>query len=800
MKKIIFVFLVLFTFQNYSFGQAPTVLNSDEHEICAQTYSSQILVSNITFNSTDSCYITDIYASNFNSLTFYYDYNTNSYTIEGIPATWGYPPYQLTIDFESIQGTGSEIFTLTPKVSTINVIATDPEICDNETEFDLSSTVNHTGGYFSISQPPTYYHDGIIDPSKHSSEGFIDCRYHYTDPNGCNYTEEYYIDFQTPPPVGFNQVIHTSCGQNVGEITAWVDVTNYTSYWSNGVHNEDVISNLSAGDYYFNVIDLDNGCKNQASAIVENIGFEVTGDVSHVNCKGNKEGKIDLMISGGSGNYAIHWSDGQSTSIASGLSAGHHSVTVTDLDNGCVGYANFFIEEPAYSFEAYFYDADPTTCLADDGQIQFSYAIDGTEPYTYSWSTGATSNAITDLSSGQYSVVVTDSNNCESTYETTLNPYDSPTVWDYNIVHSSCNGNDGEINLVDVIPAAGDSITGYLWSNNQTTQSISNLSVGDYSLEITQRDGCSATYYYTIENEAFNYRPEICIVTVDTATNTNLVVWEKTQNNPHGIENYIIYRGNNVSGLYDIVDTVSYSYISVFNDVVASPERRSWKYRISAVNECGIESNLSRYHKTIHLVMSDGGAPDEKILSWDPYEGLDYFYYNLYRGTDVDSWQLIEDNIPVTSQLTFINTLPTGATEVDYFVEVVPTSGGCFATFGKVQDYNSSRSNKPSPIFQPGVGVGEFIDTTTNTMVYDNVEFKATVYPNPSDGNFKIQITDNVNNEKLNMTVVGINGNMIHQQTLNTDLNAVQLNVGSGIYFVQIQSKNTVENIRIVVQ
>jgi len=196
-------------------------------------------------------------------------------------------------------------------------------------------------------------------------------------------------------------------------------------------------------------------------------------------------------------------------------------------------------------------------------------------------------------------------------------------------------------------------------------------------------------------------------------------------------------------------------------------------------------------------VMNDGPIPGVKKITWDHYEGLEYFYYDLYRGTDVDGWNLVQDNIPITTLPDFTDSLPAGATEVDYIVEVVPNGGGCSATLGKAQDYNSSRSNKPSPIFAPGKGTG---DPNNGLDVYENNEFKALVYPNPSTGDFQIEITENIKQQDLKMRVMGVDGKVYHNQALKNNLNTVQLDVDAGVYIVQIQGENTLETIRIVVQ
>lgn len=810
MKKIIYSTVAILLSFGYSLAQTPTVATYDLHDLCP-TETHQIAISGITFDSIpdSSVVITDVIVGNgLEDPILYYDSITQSTTIELKPINGTAPGvYNVQLNYANLMDT-SYTNTTTFEVEIVGPTISytpDYQFCANNPDANLFLAVDHTGGYFSVSPHDEFIYNGLVDANDYSHEEAIDYKYYYTDSiNGCDFTLNLNMFFTYPPTINIDTIFNTSCGQSTGEITVSInsDYLPITSYWSNGAQNTDVVSGLAAGDYYINAIDS-LGCKSQAAVVIENDGFDIVGDITNVACKGGATGAINLVITGGSGNYKVHWSTGQSTANISGLTSGHYLATVIDLDNGCVGYKNFHVEEPQEAFEVIYMIEEPSGCSTNDGALKFSYSYGGVAPYTFLWNTGATTDSLSNLSAMEtYSVVVTDSLGCQAKYTATINTADAPYIENVKKIHTPCNESEGAIVLENIYPAYGDSIIGYEWSNGATTQNISNLAAGNYSLKIFQRDGCPTLFGdYTIENKGPNYQPEICILTVDTATNTNLVVWEKDFENPEEIIYYNIYRANNVTSEFEIIDTVDYDYISIYNDVDASPERRSWMYKISAVNVCGVESKLSKYHKTIHLTMNDGTTPEEKILSWDPYEGLEFFHYNLYRGTNVDDWQLIKDSIPLTTLLSFSDVVPVGATEVDYFVEVVPENGGCTATFGKAQDYNSSRSNKPSPLFEPGVGVGDFTkDSTNNIVVFNNIEFQAKVYPNPSNGNFKVEILDNVNDHNLTMSVMSINGKVIHQQRLNNEQNSVQLNVGSGIYFVQIQGQNTVENIRIIVQ
>ncbi|MCH8903549.1 MAG: hypothetical protein IIA45_06520, partial [Bacteroidetes bacterium] len=69
--------------------------------------------------------------------------------------------------------------------------------------------------------------------------------------------------------------------------------------------------------------------------------------------------------------------------------------------------------------------------------------------------------------------------------------------------------------------------------------------------------------------------PEICLVTVDTATNKNLVVWEKPAVN--NIASYNIYKEGTQAGVYFLAGNVPYASVSTFLDTLADPAQRSWR-------------------------------------------------------------------------------------------------------------------------------------------------------------------------------------------------------------------------------
>ncbi|MCB9233334.1 MAG: T9SS type A sorting domain-containing protein [Bacteroidia bacterium] len=112
----------------------------------------------------------------------------------------------------------------------------------------------------------------------------------------------------------------------------------------------------------------------------------------------------------------------------------------------------------------------------------------GTPQYTYSWTTGGTSSAISNLGPGSYGVTVTDSNGCigQATYQITS---PTPLSASFLLQEPVCPGDSN--GSIDLSPSGGTPSYTYQWSNGATTEDISNLPSGNYSLTLTDTAGCS---------------------------------------------------------------------------------------------------------------------------------------------------------------------------------------------------------------------------------------------------------------------------------------------------------------------
>ena len=156
--------------------------------------------------------------------------------------------------------------------------------------------------------------------------------------------------------------------------------------------------------------------------------------------------------------------------------------------------------------------------------------------------------------------------------------------------------------------------------------------------------------------------PQICMVTVQDGRNT--LMWEKGLE----VQQYNVYREGMTAGEYELAASVPYDSLSVWIDTASRPRTRSYRYRLTATDIFGIESEPSEIHKTMHLTINQGMG-NEWNLVWTEYEGAEYSTYVIYRGTDASNIQQI-DVLPAGGNTTYTDeNAPTG--EVYYQVGIL---------------------------------------------------------------------------------------------------------------------------------
>ena len=329
-----------------------------------------------------------------------------------------------------------------------------------------------------------------------------------TDENGCSVSIEVEITESDAMAISETHSDYTGFGVSCnGATDGSIDVTVtggtgvYTYEWSNGATSED-LSDLGAGTYSVVATD-ENGCSVSIEVeITESDAMSISETHSDytgfgVSCNGATDGSIDVTVTGGTGVYTYEWSNGATSEDLSDLGAGTYSVVATD-ENGCSVSIEVEITESdamAISETHSDYTGFGVSCNgATDGSIDVT-VTGGTGVYTYEWSNGATSEDLSDLGAGTYSVVATDENGCSVSIEVEITESDamaiSETHSDYTGFGVSCNGaTDGSI---DVTVTGGTGVYTYEWSNGATSEDLSDLGAGTYSVVATDENGCSVS-------------------------------------------------------------------------------------------------------------------------------------------------------------------------------------------------------------------------------------------------------------------------------------------------------------------
>ncbi|PLX06090.1 MAG: hypothetical protein C0596_16515 [Marinilabiliales bacterium] len=312
-----------------------------------------------------------------------------------------------------------------------------------------------------------------------------------TDDNGCTATNS--IDVDTPTPMSFADVTINDAQCN-GSSNASVSITiiggtaPYDYVWDNG----QVISNpigLSAGQHCVTVLD-NNGCMiDTCIMITEPPVLNVTLNATNELCNGSCDGTISAMASGGSGPYSYLWSNGEVTSSIMNLCAGIYNITVTD-DNGCEVYSSTSINSPAILGVNIQNTTEPT-CGNSDGSITVG-ATGGTGPFTYDWSpiSGTGGSTLANIPSDNYTVTITDFNGCSISQTIGLGDIAGPQITDIIVNNVNCFGEaNGTAEVIFTSSTINNTI---LWSDNQPTALAINLTEGNYSVTVTDDNGCSA--------------------------------------------------------------------------------------------------------------------------------------------------------------------------------------------------------------------------------------------------------------------------------------------------------------------
>ena len=246
---------------------------------------------------------------------------------------------------------------------------------------------------------------------------------------------------------------------------------------------------VAAGTYYAKVTDA-NGCSVNTSNFVVNAPIAASYTSVPASCAAVNDGSLTITgVTGGNGSYTYSINNGAfgASTTFSSLATGATYVLKVKDGNGC----EFTINNAAVALQPSITGTiSQTSFINCFGQSTASISVTasgGTAPYTYSWSNSVTTQNNPNIPAGSYNVTITDSKTCTGTASISVSQPTALTVTP-SVTNISCKGgNNGSINLV---VNGGTGIKTFLWSNGATSQNISGLAPGSYSVTVTDANGC----------------------------------------------------------------------------------------------------------------------------------------------------------------------------------------------------------------------------------------------------------------------------------------------------------------------
>lgn len=353
------------------------------------------------------------------------------------------------------------------------------------------------------------------------------------------------------------------------------------------------------------------------------------------------------------------------------------------------------------------------------------------------------------------------------------------------VTNPSCNGaNDGSA----TVTAHGGSLPyTYSWNTSpvQTTATATNLHAGTDTVKVTEGLGCSYTVAVTLTQPPAD-SAKICMVTVDSASQHNIIVWDKTSFTD--VDTFFIYREISTNN-YQPIGKVPFDSLSRFIDTVRTkyapntgdPNTGTYRYKLKTKSICGILSTYSPFHNTIYFLHSGAtffwtqlytieGAPNpvsSYVLMRDDNSTGNFQPVGSVAGTQ----QTINDPLYSIYQNT-----ATWRVETQWSISCTPTLR---MQNGATSVYSSSLSNKTSN----GIGVNSKTDP-----------LRFNISPNPSNGIFVIETT----NKNTKLEVYSLLGEKVYNTNLveeKTNINLQNVNKGSYMVHLISESGRTVKKI-----
>ncbi len=462
-------------------------------------------------------------------------------------------------------------------------------------------------------------------------------------------------------------------------------------------------------------------------------------------------------------NQAVYWSDGYVGPNRVINYSGYYQVAIFDDSSWCADTSDWiYVQVNELKNTVYTEYGYTETKVCDGTAVKlFCYSRSGSG---YRWNTGDTTNSITVTKTGKYFVTQTTKSKCNDTsnkISVTVITLKTPKIKALSDT-TLCFGDTAKLECYEW--------EGKLyWSPYYTTAAKTEITTDGEYFAVTQ-DSLSGCYAYSNRINVRFKKPiaaQLCMVTVDSATGKNKLVW-KNQGEP--ATKYIIYREGNIAFSYnDIGEVKNNNSLMEFLDTNSIPKARPYSYYIAAIDSCGNVAEESKYyaHTTLHLTASLG-VNGENNLNWSDYLGIyPLSTYSIYRSNKNGAFTL----------------LAKVSANVKSYSDLNPPSGGNRYYIGiDATNYCNAGSSSTETINSNMVAFG-----ILNTNDIDITSL--TVYPNPSSDVITIQ---GLGNKDYTVAIIQSTGTVVKKAVVSSNNPVLSVRgLTQGLYFLQFENGKT---------
>lgn len=686
--------------------------------------------------------------------------------------------YAVVKDTKAIEVTTAPLAVTQPDLVTFTAIP-EPVKCLGDSNGTI--TINAAGGNGTFRY--RYFNNGILvqdwtnftNTASTIITGLADGEYdiHVQDTQECTSTNRL-VKITSPTALAITNIVSvpaTGKGLSNGSISITAQGANgsYTYNWfkENGTAINQTTSNavnLAAGKYYIVVADAKScNLTSESIEVTEPPLLETSISVQNVVlCNGDKNGSLKPTTIGGflkpGESYTYQWFETGNTvvlstnTILNNIGKGSYYAIAKDSNGNLATSQPLVVTEPDVLNNVL--TADYVRCGDFADWTIDATTSGGTLPYSYAWNTGDKTASIQNAKPGFYSVIVTDNHGCNITKTITLT---APAHLDASEVIKIPTCYEGSDATITVTTIDGTAPFKYLWNTGETSNILKNASAGEYSVEITDARGCIILRKYTIVNppkDVIDLGPDVTLCFDQTLTINATIDDDKAT-----------YFWTSDKGF-----TSNKAMITV---------SEAANYTVVVTNKLGCKAT-----DTIKVSSQQTAISAEFAVSSQVFKNEKFIIVDISNpAADSVEWVIPANATIVSKNDDFAEISFSEAGEYD--ITINTTKGNCTAYQTKTVL----------------VTEGEYEEENPDTEAKN---FDLKIYPNPSSGNFTVDVTlDKV--MPANVKVYSLNNNLlIDSKTDNGKTNYLfnfsLSGLPSGIYFVLFESQQGSKLRKIIIQ